>query len=97
MNFSDEALMMWNRLSEVEQKEWTQNLSCQKCKAEIDPANINGSIHEGQLALFHECRACSNKEVRLIDVQEQSQQAVDDDFEQWAKSKRAQRPDLFKK
>jgi hypothetical protein len=97
MNFTDEALEFWNQLSETEQAEWTENLFCQKCKAEIDPANMNGSVHEGQLAFFHECSQCSNKEVRLVDVMEQSQKAIDDDFEKWAKSKRAARPELFDK
>lgn len=97
MNFTDEALEQWNRIPEQEQAEWTENLHCQKCKAEIDPEGINGSIHEGQLALFHECKQCMNKEVRLIDVSPQSQKSIDDDFEQWARSKREKRPDLFKK
>ena len=91
MNFTDEALEIWNGLSNEEQGEWTENLVCQKCKAEIDPANINGSIHEGQLALFHACSSCDNKEVRLIDVSLQSQKAIDDDFEQWVKAKEAAR------
>lgn len=97
MNFTDEALEYWNRLSEEEQREWTTELFCQKCKAEINPDNINGSIYEDQLALFHECPMCMNKEVRLIDVNQLSQKAIDDDFEQWTKDKRKERPDLFKK
>lgn len=97
MNFTDDALEYWNMLSEAEQQDWTMNLTCQKCKAEISPDNINGSIYEEQLALFHECPYCSNKEVRLIDVTQQSQKAIDDDFEKWAKVKRQQRPELFKK
>ncbi len=88
MNFTDEAKEMWNKLSSEEQKEWTEDLFCQKCNIRIDPANINGSIHEGQLALFHACTGCDNKEVRLIDVFLQSQKAIDDDFEQWVKAKK---------
>ncbi len=97
MKFTDEALEYWNRLSEEEQRDWTENLFCQKCKAEIDPTNINGSIYEERLALFHECPQCNNKEVRLIDISPQSQKTIDDDFEKWAKAKREARPDLFDK
>lgn len=97
MNFTDEALEQWNRLSKDEQRSWTENLFCQKCKAEIDAANINASIHEEQLALFHGCPQCGNKEVRLIDVSMQSQKAIDDDFAKWAESKKKERPELFGK
>lgn len=95
MNFTEEAQEQWDRLAKAEQEAWTKDLFCQKCKAEIEKANINGSIHEGQLALFHECTQCLNKEVRLIDVSLQSQKAIDDDFERWAAAKRKQRPELF--
>lgn len=95
MNFTDEAQVLWNQLSADEQREWLSDLFCQKCRAEIDPANINGSIYEEQLALFHECPQCRNKEVRLIDVHLQSQRSIDDDFERWAAAKRKSRPDLF--
>jgi hypothetical protein len=89
MNFTDEALEHWNKLSTEEQREWTENLTCQSCGAEIDANNINGSIYEEQLALFHECASCDNKEVRLVEINLQHQKAIDDDFEQWVKAKKA--------
>jgi len=97
MNFTDEALELWDRLSADEQREWISGLYCQQCKAEINPDMINVSIHEDQLALFHECPQCRNREVRLIDPALRSQKAIDDDFERWARAKRDARPDLFRK
>ncbi len=89
MNFTDEALERWNKLSTEEQREWSEGLACQSCGAEINSANINGSIYEEQLALFHECASCDNKEVRIVEVNLQNQKVIDDDFEQWVKAKKA--------
>ncbi len=86
MNFTDEARELWNKLSNDDKEAWTSNVTCQKCSAGIDKNNFNASVYEGNLALFHECR-CGNKEIRLIDVTMQNQQAIDDDFEQWKKAK----------
>ncbi|MFH2133534.1 MAG: hypothetical protein ABIK68_24410 [bacterium] len=97
MNFTDEAREQWDRLSEQAKSEWTENLFCQKCRCEIEVANINGSIYEGQLALFHNCPQCGNKEVRLIDVSPRNQQTIDEDFERWVKAKKAAHPELFGK
>jgi hypothetical protein len=89
MNFTDDALVYWNKLSAEEQRDWSEGLVCQSCGTEIDSTNINGSIYEEQLALFHECPSCDNKEVRVVEVNVQHQQAIDDDFEQWVKAKKA--------
>ena len=88
LSFTDEALALWNKLNEEEKTAWTSNVACQKCYREIAGDNFNGSIYEGQLALFHMCKQCGNKEVRLIDVNQQTQQEIDDDFERWLQSKR---------
>jgi len=96
IKFTDEALEHWNKISDEEKKAWTTDVTCQKCSAEINASDFSGSIHEGQLALFHMCEQCGNKEVRLIDVEPQQQQAIDDDFERWKQQKRAAHPDLFK-
>ncbi|MCP4749756.1 MAG: hypothetical protein GY866_02595 [Proteobacteria bacterium] len=96
MNFTEEALELWNQLEEDEKEKWTTQLFCQKCNAEINVEDINVSIHEEQLALFHKCKQCENKEVRLIDVGLQDQKAIDHDFEQWVKSKKAAHPERFK-
>ena len=94
--FSGEALTLWNKLSDEEKDDWTTGVSCQKCQAKIEKTAFNGSVYEGQLALFHECEQCGNKEVRLIDVEPQNQQEIDDDFERWKKQKQAQHPERFK-
>jgi hypothetical protein len=93
--FTEEALALWNELSDEEQDVWTTGVSCQKCQTKIEKTDFNGSIYEGQLALFHECQQCSNKEVRLIDISPQNQQEIDDDFERWKKQKQAEHPERF--
>ena len=95
-NFTPEALELWKQISDEEKKLWTENVTCQKCSAKIGSGDFNGSIYEDQLALFHECKDCGNKEVRLIDVTLQNQKAIDDDFEQWLKAKKEADPDRFK-
>jgi hypothetical protein len=95
--FTDEALVYWNQLTEEEKTAWTTNTACQNCQSKIDPGDFSGSIYEGQLALFHLCTSCGTKEVRLIDINQQSQQAVDDDFQRWLQSKRQSHPDKFTK
>ncbi|MBU2509735.1 hypothetical protein KJ966_00280 [bacterium] len=96
IKITDEALPLWNRLSDEEKKSWTSNVTCQKCHKEINAADFSGSLYEGQLALFHMCTQCSNKEVRLIDVEGQTQKDIDDDFEQWVKAKKAAHPEKFR-
>jgi hypothetical protein len=86
MNFTDEAKELWNQLSEAEQNNWTENVVCQRCFAEIQKEGFNASVYEESLALFHLCK-CGNKEVRLIDVSMQNQKAIDDDFEAWKNAK----------
>ena len=95
-HFTTEAQELWDQLSDEEQKLWIENGTCQKCSASIPKDGYNGSVFEGQLALFHECEECGNKEVRLIDVTLQNQKSIDDDFAQWVKAKEAQNPDRFK-
>ncbi len=97
MKFTNEAQELWDKLSEEDKTAWTSNVSCQKCQAEINKDDFSGSVYEDQLALFHECKMCSNKEVRLIDVEEHNQQEIDDDFDRWLKSKQKQHPEAFKK
>lgn len=93
--FTPEALELWNQLSDEEKRSWTTDVCCQKCSKQIAGNDYNGSIYEGQLALFHECKSCGNKEVRLIDVTLENQKEIDDDFEQWLKAKKAAHPDRF--
>ncbi len=95
MKFTDEARELWNKLNEEDQKAWTTNVSCQKCGTKIDKGDFSGSIYEEQLALFHRCPQCENKEVRLIAVDDTTQQEIDDDFERWLKSKKEQHPEKF--
>lgn len=95
-NFTEEALALWNKIPEEDQVAWLSNVACQKCQATIDTSEFNGSMYEGQLALFHMCRECGNKEVRLIDIKQENQQAIDDDFERWKEQKKAANPGLFK-
>lgn len=95
--FTEDALGHWNQLTAEEKIAWTANATCQTCQTQFDPSDFNGSIYEGQLALFHMCEQCGTKEVRLIDVKQQSQQAIDDDFQRWLASKRQSHPDLFDK
>jgi len=92
---SPEAKERWEQLSEQDQKLWLTGVVCVNCKNPIPADGFSLSIYEDDLALFHECDQCGNKEVRLIDVGAKNQQKVDDDFEQWVKSKRAAHPDLF--
>jgi len=94
--FTGEALTLWNKLSDDEKDAWTTGVSCQKCQFKIKKTDFSGSVFEGQLALFHECEQCGNKEVRLIDVEPQNQQEIDDDFERWKKQKQAEHPERFK-
>ncbi len=94
--FTGEALELWNQLSEEEKDAWTEGVYCQKCLTKIEKTDYNGSIYEEQLALFHMCSKCGNKEVRLIDVELQNQEAIDDDFERWKKQKQAEHPERFK-
>ncbi len=86
MKFTDEAKVLWDQLSDEDQKAWTSNIHCQKCRTGIEGDKFNASVYEGNLALFHEC-ICGNKEVRLIDVTMQDQKAIDDDFEAWKQAK----------
>ncbi len=93
--FTPEAQELWDQLSEEEKTQWTTNVTCQKCKKKIESNEYNGSIYEDQLALFHNCEGCGNKEVRLIDVNLVNQKEIDDDFDQWLKAKKAAHPDRF--
>ena len=95
--FTEEALKIWDTLSDAEKDIWTVNAFCQMCKAPIDKDDFNGSIYDGELALFHKCDACGNKEVRLIDAKKTKTQEIDDDFANWAKSKKEKYPDALKK
>ncbi len=95
IKITDEALPLWDQLSEEEQKNWTSNVTCQKCQKDINADGFSGSIYEDQLALFHMCKQCGNKEVRLIDVKEQVQADIDSDFEQWVKAKKASNPSKY--
>ncbi len=97
IKMTDEAQMLWSRLNQADQESWVTNTTCQKCSHPIEPTDFSGSIYEGQLALFHRCTQCDNKEVRLIDVEEQNQKAVDDDFEAWVKAKKAANPEKYGK
>ena len=87
MTFTEEAREYWDQLSEEEQQAWITHVTCQKCFAPIDPNEFKASVYEGQLALFHMCKTCGNKEVRLIDVNQKTQQEIDDDFARWLDSK----------
>ena len=95
MKFTNEAKALWNKLSEEDQKAWTTNVSCQKCGTKINTDDFSGSVYEEQLALFHRCTECENKEVRLIAVDDTTQQEIDDDFDRWLKSKKEQHPEKF--
>lgn len=97
IKITDEALPLWEKLTDQDKKSWTGNVTCQKCFKVIDANDFSGSLYEGQLALFHMCKQCGNKEVRLIDVKDQSQQAIDNDFEQWVKSKKTADPEKYDK
>lgn len=96
-NLTEDARQLWDQLSETDKQSWTHGASCQQCSEPIDPDAFNGSVHEGQLALFHHCDICGNKEVRLIDVDPTRQEDIDDDFERWLQSKKEARPESFKK
>ncbi len=95
--FTEEALEIWNTMTDAEKDSWTTGASCQMCKTPIGKNDFNGSIYEGELALFHNCEQCGNKEVRLVDVTKKKEKNIDDDFEAWAKAKREKYPDKFKK
>lgn len=97
IKFTEEAQLLWDKLTEEEQRSWTTNRVCGKCQAEYPIDEFNGSIFEGQLALFHRCTICDNKEVRLIDPDQQTQAEIDDDFNRWLESKKKSHPDAFKK
>ena len=94
--FTDEAQKLWDEIPDEEQKVWTIDVKCQKCSAPIPSDGYNGSIYEGELALFHRCPQCGNEEIRTINPGLQDQQTIDDDFEAWAKAKRNTNPDMFK-
>ncbi len=94
--FTDEALKLWDEIPDTEKEVWTKDVQCQQCTAPIPADAYNGSIHEGHLALFHRCTKCGNEEVRTISPRFHDQQEIDDDFEAWAKAKRAENPDMFK-
>lgn len=95
--FTEEALDIWNKLTDSEKETWTTNAFCQMCKAPIGKDDFNGSIHEGELALFHKCEQCGNREVRLIDTTNKKNQDIDNDFDNWARAKREKYPDALKK
>lgn len=95
MNFTEEASVLWDQLSEDEKRIWTANLNCQKCGEGINKNKINVSVHEGQIALFHMCRICGNKEVRLVEVDSRNQKEIDDDFNRWLEEKRKKHPEKF--
>lgn len=95
MNFTIEAQIEWDKLTEEQKSLATENHACQKCKAPIPPDEFNVSIYEGELAFFHHCKHCQNKEVRLVDPEEKHQKEVDDDFAQWLKAKKKAHPDKF--
>jgi hypothetical protein len=92
--FTPEAIVEWNKLSEDDQKNWSDPL-CQMCKAEFKRDEFTGSIYEGKLALFHQCEECGEKEVRLIETNAERQQAIDDDFERWKAAKHKAHPEIF--
>lgn len=95
IKMSDEAQPLWDKLGKEDQKFWTSNVYCQKCKEEIKATDFSGSIYEEQLALFHCCQKCGNKEVRLIEIDEKRQEDIDDDFENWVKAKKAANPEKY--
>ncbi len=77
IKITDEALPLWNQLTEEEKESWTSDVTCQKCQKPVNANDFSGSLYEDQLALFHLCKQCGNKEVRLVEVVNQSQKQID--------------------
>jgi hypothetical protein len=68
MNFSPDAQLAWNKISEPDHEHLLTNGFCTRCLATRHFTLDEGEIRDGELALIGRCDTCGARVVKLVDV-----------------------------
>lgn len=67
IQFSQDAMNLWNKIPSDIQNKLLSNVFCSHCKKVVTIVDFSAKMLDGNLLLAGKCKTCNNKVSRLIE------------------------------